>query len=904
MSALVKKEIRLLLPSFATALLLTFSVWLVPLDASRASSWREALSIFPFLLCPAMLVMTALDSFGREVSSGTFANLLAQPISRPRIWGTKTVLLAAALGIIFCSWWLSYFFHAPSGPTKPELQDLAFVTSLFTLAVFAGGQWTVLLFRQVAAAFWVTLIVPGALAMAVVGLTAKHPERAGPVMAVVFAIYILAGVLLSRRLFLRAQDVSWTGGTISMPEVRGLRGWFAERVSHRRQRPCAALFAKEFQLHQSLLVVAGVLVLLHLALIVTRPAGGGFHESPAFEFVAYQFWVLWPVMMPLLIGCAAVAEERKLGTLEGQLCLPVRRRTQFAIKFAVALGLVVLLGVLVPVLLEGRRILPDLSVNFSSELLDFYASMPHGKLVVTTLRAVEALSPWLPLLPMLLVAITLVAVSFYASTLVRNTLQTFAPAVLGILLAGSLLGNALWIGDAFHLWEGWLIYLIGVPALTLTLAGLAYWNFKRVLVGWPVWRRNLFAFLAVLAAVVVLTSLIYHRVWELLTPMEPAHGPARLAQAQGVLMRSDFANLIVQLPGGRIWTDRYLPTVPSLGAMLTGDWKTAELFPGGRFLDGTNWASIAMFLNRDVAAVQRDGSLWVSAQHEALSQYWGQRSGTNSEPFKLVRLGSGNDWKSVAGIFALKTDGTLWGLGGGPMKVRTNWQGFRAFEPMRLGADSDWAELASSSWLSQIIFRKTDGRAWINFGPSADYKVETLRFDEKTTLTRSSLHDGVGWRGLAWVYLPQGNSCQVGVRTDGTFRVCMVWRLPAGKTSGPNELTKFDLQLGKASDWRAIAGDDGTVVTLKADGSLWQWDFPVDPTTRPDTASATRLGTHSDWRAVVSAPNGIISLADDGSLWLWHIGRRDFSPSQHAIQPLLAFSRKPQSIGNIFGKAE
>ena len=251
------------------------------------------------------------------------------------------------------------------------------------------------------------------------------------------------------------------------------------------------MFAKEFQLHQSLLVIAGVLALLHLVLIVARPATGGFRESSAFEFVAYHIWVLWPVMMPVLIGCAAVAEERKLATLEAQLCLPVRRRTQFAIKFAVAFGLAVLLGVCVPFMFEGTRILPDTKVQFTSDLLGFYAAMPHGNLVVAALKAAASLNPVLPFLPMLLIAAVLLTVSFYASSLVRNTLQAFAPAVLGTLLTWALLGTALWVGETTHFWRGWLIFLLGVPSLAFTLAGLTHWNFKRVLVGWTVWRRNL-----------------------------------------------------------------------------------------------------------------------------------------------------------------------------------------------------------------------------------------------------------------------------------------------------------------------------------------------------------------------------------------------------------------------------
>ncbi len=67
--------------------------------------------------------------------------------------------------------------------------------------------------------------------------------------------------------------------------------------------------------------------------------------------------------MPLLVGCAAMAEERKMATLESQLCLPVKRWTQFRIKFLVVLMFSVALGAVMPWLLEGGRILPGIKLH-------------------------------------------------------------------------------------------------------------------------------------------------------------------------------------------------------------------------------------------------------------------------------------------------------------------------------------------------------------------------------------------------------------------------------------------------------------------------------------------------------------------------------------------------------------
>ena len=84
MNPLVKKEIRLLLPSFLLGLALAFSVWLIP--EQPITGFRLGLIAFPLICCPVVLVMMMLDSFGHELSAGTFSLLLAQPVPRLRIW--------------------------------------------------------------------------------------------------------------------------------------------------------------------------------------------------------------------------------------------------------------------------------------------------------------------------------------------------------------------------------------------------------------------------------------------------------------------------------------------------------------------------------------------------------------------------------------------------------------------------------------------------------------------------------------------------------------------------------------------------------------------------------------------------------------------------------------------------
>ena len=366
MNPFLKKEIRLLLPCCLISLLLTFANWLVPPNPS--GYWEMFLSGFPFLLCPVMVVMLALDSFGMEISSGIFTSLLAQPVPRQQIWRMKSMLLLAAIVIILLAWWYSFFLNATVHfwISEVNVREVMLGTGLFALVVYSGGLWTVLLLRQVAAAFWFTLIVPAALLTISTFLLQDTSDRAVELVAViVLTAYSVAGFFFARWLFLRAQDVTWTGGTIALPELRWLRRrsepprdsqsafdiGSSGASSHRTWRPKAALFVKELQLHSVTLFFAGALLVLHIGVLLLRIYYTNSHRNSLAEGVSDFFWMLW-LVLPLTIGCSAVAEEWKLGVAESQFCLPVSRRWQFAIKFIPAMIFGILLGGVMPVLLE------------------------------------------------------------------------------------------------------------------------------------------------------------------------------------------------------------------------------------------------------------------------------------------------------------------------------------------------------------------------------------------------------------------------------------------------------------------------------------------------------------------------------------------------------------------------
>jgi hypothetical protein len=922
MNALVKKEVRLLLPSFLASLLMALAVWLLPNHLDHRSDFAPILAISWFLSCPAMLAMMTLGAFGREFSSGTFSMLLAQPVPRARIWSAKVLPLAVMVALVWFIWCISYMLHNPDNRPYSELRDFVIFTALYALAIYSGGLWSVLLFRQVAAGFWFAVLTPAALLMTIAYFLDNQPDKIVEwVIITVFTVYGIVGFFFARRLFLQAQDVAWTGRNITMPEMRGL-AWFKIGSGVRRDwRPRASLLLKEFQLHQGQYIMAGVLALLHLGVIATRKFGN-IQKNSTTEFVLESFWMLW-LVMPFLVGCAAVAEERKMGTLEGQLCLPVKRRTQFGLKLFVVIVLSVVLGTIMPLLLEGTRILPEYKLGFAWDVL-------HGNIVAFSmwgqlgLEFLAAILFKLPLLTLVAFSISLAAIAFYASTLTRNTLQALAPAVLGILAAWLLIFAAL-VPEMFvnfRLWRGPLVYLIGMPVMLIVLAILAFRNYKRVLIGWSVWQRNLLTIVVSLALVSAATTAIYHRAWEKLTLFEPQHGAARLSLSNPPVLSDQWSTFFVRMPDRRIWTDDYELNTRALNplALVLSNIRLTSL-DVGRFCSGSNWVNVVRGTRSELAGIKTDGTLCVSekpAHRERLAGGGWKMSKAGD----LVRFGSETNWSSIVDLnwamLLIKNDGTLWRWG-----IVTNWSwkkewpGLQSFTPYRLGTESNWVKAFLAD--NQPCLRKADGSVWTT-RLTGGKNQQTNELELGFRVERAPIFEHGKWRSTAAIW-DGGLSYHLGVGDDGVLRIWADQKF--NNQSHSYEWTAVDLQFGKDTNWLAVAGHYGKIVTLKDDGSLWLWNFyhdyrrgwnPERDEREMLKVKPIRLGTHSDWLAVASADGGIISLAADGSLWYWpleeagyfisEMGRYNNNTGNFYFVPLLDISRKPQFLGNVFGKAD
>ncbi|MDB6068595.1 MAG: hypothetical protein JWR26_4803 [Pedosphaera sp.] len=866
MKPLVIKEIRLLLPGYILALLLAVvPIWFL---TDFQNVVRYVTQVFAPLFF-GVLVM-ALSSFGREFGMNTFPLLMAQPLTRSRLWWTKFAILALAMATILGAYLLSlnvwHGIHPNSLTGYGEMEAIAALAFSFVV-IMASALWTTLLLRQIVAAFWVALLIPSSILLVILWI--------GGTVALIYialGLYSFAGLWWAGRQFNHAQEVAWTGGEVAMPAWRPSRA--ASQSATRFYHPIATLFRKELKLHAVALMGMAGLFLVHLGVLAFRKTIQNSTENLLLLNALDMFGGLW-LLVPLLTASLTVADERRLGTMEEHLCLPISSRTQFAIKLLFA---TVLCG-----LLSGL-------LCWTAEAIGFSIGARGG------LGGINIAFDGSGLTILLFSFISLSLISFYASTLTRNLLQAIAAATVlsflfRIILIASIYGARVW---GIQIWDPPITFFIALPTIVTVIIWLAFVNFQRLSETRRLWLRNIGALAATLLGITCATAGLYHRAWEYLTPMEPPHGPARLTIAEPPVLNAPYSPISALLPDGRWWQDclaydggRHLEYMKDSSMhifdfTIGGEWFRLN---GNHFFDGSNWVDKSGGYSENVG-IQSNGTLWVSEKPIHVWRRVGNRLVAQS-PARLCKFGEDTDWKNVAsgkgddGIILLKTDGTLWGWG---TNRSPQYHGLIGIKPHQLGSDSDWARIYSSS--SGFVAWKNNGQAW-RLNRSAT-KVPGITLDPELTAERWEPLDNANWRSLTTCW-----GFQFGVRDDGTL-----WTFgeppSSGGTWGEND-KRQPIQFGTSTNWVSLAAANQVLVALKSDGTLWKWDFRfrswwldgIWPFSQPPK----RLGIHSDWVALGESSQRIVSIAADGSLWHW--------AAYDTYDTLLAPSRKPIKLANL-----
>jgi hypothetical protein len=356
----VAKEIRELAPAWLACLLAMAAT--AGLQARGAFDGFRGLGMLAYFL--GMSALGAL-AIGHEYSHRTVSLLLSQPARRADLLLVKLgVLLAMLLTLTAVA---GVVLVAPgglfSGLGSPQPES-AYVWAALWLPVLCGlfvAPWLTMLCRNPIAGAVFAMSLPGALASVGTLLvwTVKYglgATSATPMEELQFAIlwkgtlvFCAVGAVMTWRMFMRLEAIDGPGQDVRLPHWLVWRSTIRTAAPARSKRhPLWLLARKELRLQRITLIVAGVHVLGWLAVVSLRT-----YLVPDVVGIFFVLTIFYAMLVSLLIGSLASAEERQFGTLAWQVLLPMATWKQWALKVGVSLGLAIPLAVGLPLLLSS-----------------------------------------------------------------------------------------------------------------------------------------------------------------------------------------------------------------------------------------------------------------------------------------------------------------------------------------------------------------------------------------------------------------------------------------------------------------------------------------------------------------------------------------------------------------------
>lgn len=394
------------------------------------------------------------QSVGHEFSGRTLTVLLSQPARRQRLLLVKLGVLAVMLLPLGAVAGATLF--NPGGP----LDDVAFrqterlaISWLPLLLGLLVAPWLTMFCRSAIAGTVFTVTLPGVLwgallAAAYYGFGAREVDSFPLGLLGLETLCLCAvGAVMSWRMFTRLEVIEGTDEVLRLPR------WMAWRSASSATTPALTtrhpvwmLVKKELRLQQMALALAGCCLLGWL--VATSLADVAPELLGPFRVLT----IFYAVMVPLLIGSLASAEERQFGTLEWQVLLPMATSKQWAVKVGVALGLTMVLALGLPALLASFSPPPGPNFPGPAEFLRPRAAvmvilLTTGSLYVSSLSA-NGLRACLVSLPVILGGA--LSIGLLVDLLVAPVRFLFVGDRLVLLPLTGLLALMLWFALVNH----------------------------------------------------------------------------------------------------------------------------------------------------------------------------------------------------------------------------------------------------------------------------------------------------------------------------------------------------------------------------------------------------------------------------------------------------------------------
>jgi hypothetical protein len=393
-TAMALKEARALGPLWAACMLT------LALSAVTGNEIVTLLAVAAYVTGPLALGAEAL---GHEYSHRTLAMLLCQPVDRRRILAIKLAVLAAMLLTLTALAWVAL-------PPPAGNRWLLAGFLLPPIAAFVLTPWLTMISGSALGGAVLTVAVPASFMIVgdIVGRWRYGADAAWEVDQ--FKLAFLArsmigaaaiGTACSWLTFLRLESVEARGIDIHLPDwpFTSSRAAATRTTRRRRRHPIWTLIVKELRLQQMTFVLVGILV----------PAAAILLKMTADPSLTFSIAFLYGVLLSLLIGSFASAEERRYGTIEWQMLLPIATWQQWAVKSGTAVLLSVLLSVGLPALIvslatsgsasgliRNLRSLPQLAIAAEASIVLTIVALYVSSLSSTGVRALAITLPVIP----------------------------------------------------------------------------------------------------------------------------------------------------------------------------------------------------------------------------------------------------------------------------------------------------------------------------------------------------------------------------------------------------------------------------------------------------------------------------------------------------------------------------
>jgi ABC-type transport system involved in multi-copper enzyme maturation permease subunit len=348
-----RKEIRALFPAWLACAGLLLAVYL----RADAEFYGAALLAYGM----GAIALGAL-SIGHEYAGRTLPLLLSQPVGRGRHLVVKLGAVAIMLLPLAAVAW-AILLQPQTRPLDAGVgsypvgssEAAAMLATPLLAALFMAPVLTMVCRSPLAGLVFTVAIVSAVWGLAHVvagarlGTGALRSDLDALTMSMLWGSVALLSIptgMATWYAFMRLESVEGRGSDMHLPSWLGRPARSADRRLEARavgQGAVWQLVKKELRIQQMTFVVCALYVVWCVAMWLLGPLVPELRLLP-FDVIR----VLYALLIALVAGSVASAEERQMGTLQWQVLLPCAVWKQWTVKAAIVFALALLLGIAVP----------------------------------------------------------------------------------------------------------------------------------------------------------------------------------------------------------------------------------------------------------------------------------------------------------------------------------------------------------------------------------------------------------------------------------------------------------------------------------------------------------------------------------------------------------------------------